>query len=76
MRTNHRMPDAEKTYTPSQARYVKVIVPVRLDRVLTYRVPESLAGRVGIGARVKVRLGSRLTDAVVCETDGFGGLGI
>ena len=69
MRTNFRMPDPKQTNAPAPTRYVKVIVPVRLDRVLTYRVPESLAGRVGIGARVKVRLGSRLTDAVVCETD-------
>ena len=44
-------------------------MPVRLDRILTYSVPESLDGRIGIGARVKVRLGPRLTDAVVCETD-------
>ena len=56
-----------KKSTPT--RYVKVIVPVRLDRILTYSVPESLDGRIGIGARVKVRLGPRLTDAVVCETD-------
>ncbi len=69
MRTNHPMPDTENTYTPVPARYVKVIVPVRLDRVLTYRVPEALYDAAGIGARVKVRLGPRLTDAVVCETD-------
>ena len=59
--------DQIKKNTPT--RYVKVIVPVRLDRILTYSVPESLDGRIGIGARVKVRLGPRLTDAVVCETD-------
>ena len=59
--------DQIKKSTPT--RYVKVIVPVRLDRILTYSVPESLDGRIGIGARVKVRLGPRLTDAVVCETD-------
>ncbi len=59
--------DQIKKSTPT--RYVKVIVPVRLDRVLTYSIPESLDGRIGIGARVKVRLGPRLTDAVVCETD-------
>lgn len=52
----------------SHAEYIKVIVPVRLDRILTYRVPAGMQGRVGIGSRVKVRLGSRTTDAVVCET--------
>ena len=51
-----------------QAEYIQVIVPVRLDQAFTYRVPEGLRGRVGVGARVKVRLGPRLTDAVVVAT--------
>ena len=63
------MSQADPIKKTDAARYVKVIVPVRLDRVLTYSVPESLSGKVGIGSRVKVRLGPRLTDAVVCMTD-------
>ena len=63
------MSQADPIKKTDAARYVKVIVPVRLDRVLTYSVPESLSGKVGIGSRVKVRLGPRLTDAVVCLTD-------
>ena len=63
------MSQADPIKKTDTARYVKVIVPVRLDRVLTYSVPESLSGKVGIGSRVKVRLGPRLTDAVVCLTD-------
>jgi len=36
------------------ARYVRVIVDRAIHRELDYSVPENLAGRVGVGSRVRV----------------------
>lgn len=52
-----------------QEEYIRVIVPLKLDWCPTYRVPADLRGQLSVGDRVKVRIGSRLTDAVVSETD-------
>ena len=52
---------------PAKPEYIQVIVPLKLDWNPTYRVPAGLCGRIRIGDRVKVRIGSRLTDAVVSE---------
>src|SRR4029077_10009132 len=38
----------------AKANYVRVIVDNAIHRELDYSVPESLAGRVGIGSRVRV----------------------
>ena len=49
--------------------YIQVIVPLKLDWNPTYRIPAELRGRVRVGDRVKVRIGARLTDAVVSQVD-------
>src|SRR5215470_13366352 len=36
------------------ARYVRVVVDRAIHRELDYSVPETLAGRVGVGSRVRV----------------------
>ncbi len=51
-----------------QEEYIRVIVPLKLDWCPTYRVPPQLRGQLAVGDRVKVRIGPRLTDAVVSET--------
>lgn len=53
----------------TQTGYIQVIVPLKLDQTLTYRVPGPLQERIAVGDRVKVRVGTRLTDAVVSMTD-------
>ena len=52
----------------TQPEYIQVLTPLKLETALTYRVPASLQGRTGPGTRVKVRVGGRLTDAVVTRT--------
>jgi primosomal protein N' (replication factor Y) len=48
--------------------YIQVIVPLKLDWCPTYRVPEKWHGSLQVGDRVKVRVGPRLTDAIVSRT--------
>src|SRR5712671_4878379 len=38
----------------ARANYVRVVVDRAIHRELDYSVPESLAGRVGVGSRVRV----------------------
>src|ERR1051326_6548189 len=38
----------------AKANYVRVIIDRAIHRELDYSVPESLAGRVGVGSRVRV----------------------
>jgi len=46
---------------------VSVAVPVPLHQALVYRVPEDLAGRVRVGARVRVSVGRRRLTGVVLD---------
>ena len=52
----------------TQPEYIQVLTPLKLEKALTYRVPAPLQGRTGPGTRVKVRVGGRLTDAVVTRS--------
>ncbi|MCK4349837.1 MAG: primosomal protein N' [Candidatus Krumholzibacteria bacterium] len=47
---------------------VDVALPLPVDRLFTYRIPEALAGTIGRGARVVVPFGARrITGYVICE---------
>ncbi len=52
---------------PSHAIYAKVALPIPVDKLFTYKVPEELAGEVSAGSRVEVPLGSRTLNGVVFE---------
>lgn len=47
--------------------YVEAALPVPLRRVFTYRVPEEMRPRIGIGARLKLPFGRRLITGYAVE---------
>ena len=49
------------------AAFVKVALPIPVDTLFTYEVPEALAGQVFVGIRVEVPLGKRILSGVVLE---------
>ena len=49
------------------AAFVKVALPIPVDTLFTYEVPEALAGQVFVGSRVEVPLGKRILSGVVLE---------
>jgi primosomal protein N' (replication factor Y) (superfamily II helicase) len=47
--------------------YVEAALPVPLRRVFTYRLPEEMGSRIGIGARLKLPFGRRLLTGYAVE---------
>jgi primosomal protein N' (replication factor Y) len=47
--------------------YVEAALPVPLRRVFTYRIPEEMRSRIGIGARLKLPFGRRLITGYAVE---------
>jgi primosomal protein N' (replication factor Y) len=50
-----------------RATFVKVALPIPIDTLFTYEVPEEFRDRVSIGTRVEVPLGRRIVGGVVFE---------
>ena len=49
------------------AAFVKVALPIPVDTLFTYAVPETLAGQIIVGSRVEVPLGQRILSGIVLE---------
>lgn len=50
-----------------RATFVKVALPIPVDTLFTYEVPEEFADRISVGTRVEVPLGRRIVGGVVFE---------
>ncbi len=60
------MPGA-RTSPSRRARFARVAVPVPVDRLFTYSIPDDMADDVFVGCRVDVPFGKRMLSGVVAE---------
>lgn len=52
----------------ADALYIEVVFPLALPKLLTYKIPQPLIGKVQVGFRVEAEIGSKIYAGIVMET--------
>ena len=51
----------------ADALYIEVVFPLALPKLLTYKIPQPLIGKVQVGFRVEAEIGSKIYAGIVLE---------